>query len=272
MTSTQVLLALVAILAVQAVTGIAIIGLGRRASVLARALPFLVSGSAGVLLATACMDLLPDAVHASGTGHSIWAVFLLSFLLLFCFQAAAHWLTDRAASEETAKLGIDGTKRVSALSTDHVHVHAHTRGSPGALLLGSGLHSFVDGIAIIAAFSASSRAGWSAALAVGLHELPHRMSDFALLLHLGKSHRQALQLSIVAGAAALIGGLSIAAFGQHQSSEPMLLAVSAATFLYISLVDLIPELHAHRGNGKLPWQVLSLVCGAGAMAVIISFL
>lgn len=73
MNSSQVIWALVAILCVQAVTDIAVLSLGRREAALARSLPFLVSGAAGVLLATACLDLLPEAVRVSGPGLAVWS-------------------------------------------------------------------------------------------------------------------------------------------------------------------------------------------------------
>ncbi len=36
-----------------------------------------------------------------------------------------------------------------------------------------------------AAFAIDARVGWVTALAVGLHEVPHRLGDFALLIHMG---------------------------------------------------------------------------------------
>src|SRR5579875_3146383 len=92
--TTQVLWALGAILGVQAVTDLGVIGLGRREALLSRGLPYLVSGAAGVLLATACLDLLPEAVRASGGSMAVWDVLLLTILLLFCVQAAAGKMTD----------------------------------------------------------------------------------------------------------------------------------------------------------------------------------
>lgn len=266
----QVLWALVAIVGVQAVTDIAVVTLGRREAAMSHWLPYLVSGAAGVLLATACLDLLPEAVHASGSGLGVWEILLGSLLALFCLQAAAHWLTDQAVlgPAETAS-----TKEVHR----HVHgpIHDHGR-RPSAnrvsflpLLFGSALHSGIDGVAIMAAFLGSRRAGWSAALAVGLHELPHRMGDFALLAHMGLPRRRAAQFAIGAGAMAIVGGLAVALLGEHHASVPWLLPISAATFLYIALVDLVPELQAnHRGHG-LWWQILCLGAGAALMTLLV---
>ncbi len=268
MNSSQVLWALVAILGVQSVAGLAVVGLGRRQLLLDRWLPYLVSGAAGVLLSTACLDLMPEAVKAQGPGMFVWRALLVSLVALFCVQAVAHWFTEDA-------LGTSPNAGDVPLSPpDHRHghlLHSHPRmqARPGALLLGSALHSTVDGVAIVAAFAAGPRAGWSAALAIGLHELPHRIGDFALLLHLGLPQRRAGLLAVGAGAMALIGGLAVALAGEHQRSPLWLLPVSAATFLYIALVDLVPELQANR-HGRAIWgQIVCLAAGAALMAVLV---
>ena len=64
--------ALVAIAAIQALTSVAMLGAGHRHLAVRRVLPYLVSGAAGVLLATACLDLLPEAVRDAGSGTGIW--------------------------------------------------------------------------------------------------------------------------------------------------------------------------------------------------------
>ncbi len=272
MNSSQVLWALIAILGVQAVTDMAVLSLGRREALLSRWLPYLVSGAAGVLLATACLDLLPEAVRASGPGLAVWEILLSSLLLLFCLHAVAHWLTDRALVTPSTSVQANDAPlppRHAHASHDHGHrVHA-SKATPGPLLFGSALHSAVDGVAIVAAFAGSRRAGWSAALAVGLHELPHRMGDFALLVHMGVPRRRAAQWAIAAGAAALVGGIAVASLGEHRANIPWLLPVSAATFLYIALVDLVPELQANRQGNGIWWQIVCLGAGAALVSALV---
>ena len=60
------------------------------------------------------------------------------------------------------------------------------------VLLGDGVHSLADGLAIGAAFSDSMTSGLSTALAVLCHELPHVVGDFAMLLRAGMSSKQAI--------------------------------------------------------------------------------
>ena len=273
MTSPEALWALFAILVVQAVTDVAVLMLGRREAALLRSLPYLVSAAAGVLLATACLDLLPEALRTGGRTSGVWNVFLSSLLGLFCLQALGSDTGETFSPEHEARGEAATRIRLSEASSDlylHGHTHAGSRTrSTVPLLFGSALHSAVDGLAIAAAFSAGRGAGWSAAAAVALHELPHRLGDFSLLLHRGKPRRDAALFAIGAGMMAFVGGLVVLAFGHYAQATRWLLPVSAASFLYIALVDLVPELQSHRRTGRMWWEIACLLGGAALIAVVI---
>lgn len=272
MTSSEALWALFAIFCVQAVAGAAVLLLGRRGTLLATALPYLISAAAGVLLATACLDLLPEAMQASAGSLVPWETLLLSLLCLFCLEAATKPSPVASSSSEFGVAPFEAHPQTHEESHAFVHRHSHEspRGESGALslVLGSALHSLVDGIAIGAAFSAGHRPGWSAAIAVGLHELPHRLGDFSLLLHKGISRRLAAQLALGAGATAFMGGLGVIALGQRAHASHVLLPVSAATFLYIALADLVPELHGHH-KGRQMWAEIACLCGGAALIAVV---
>jgi zinc and cadmium transporter len=129
-------------------------------------------------------------------------------------------------------------------------------------LLGAITHSLVDGTSVAAAFAIDSRVGWVTALAVGLHEIPHRLGDFALLIHMGLARGRAALLAIGAGGSSLLGWAIVATIGAHGSHQvAWLLPVSAGSFLYIALVDLLPELQTERRPGPVFWQILCLAGG-----------
>jgi zinc and cadmium transporter len=261
LTSFVALWALFAILGVQLVTGLAVVGLERRAASLRRWLPLLVSGSAGVLLATACLDILPDAIRLGGSARTVGGVLLLTLLLLFCLEAWAHRVAHVGHAAADHGHG------------DHAHAGLQTAGTSTAapLVLGSALHSTVDGLAIAAAFAAGRRPGWSAAIAVGLHELPHRLGDFSLLLHKGVPRRVAAQLAVGAGGAALVGFLAVFAFPHGRAGSLWMLPISAGSFLYIALTDLIPEVHARQGANRMWMEVGCLLGGAALMSLLTLF-
>lgn len=64
----------------------------------------------------------------------------------------------------------------------HSHTHGHVHSPPRSLsavawmvIMGDGLHNFTDGMAIGAAFSNNIAGGFSTAIAVFCHELPHEL-------------------------------------------------------------------------------------------------
>jgi zinc and cadmium transporter len=267
--ATGTLWAFVAIAAVQFVTGVTLLGVGQRESATQGGLPYLVSAAAGVLLATACLDLLPEAVRDAGSGSSIWVVLLCTILALFLVQALAHSFGGDTHSHADCGADADLSKAFSLGRDAHDHHLAPRRTGAASLLFGSALHSAVDGVAIAAAFAADRRAGWSATLAVGLHELPHRLSDFAILLHLGMPKRRAAIAALAAGATAIFGPVAAIALGQGAASTTWLLPISAGSFFYIALVDLLPQMHTTRRDAQLWAQLVCLGVGAAAMAFVI---
>lgn len=274
MTSSQALWALLAILVVQAVTDAAVLVLGTRSRLVMRALPLLVSGAAGVLLATACLDLLPEAVHSSEDNSTVWLVFLLSLLALFCVQTFAQGVGQVAVPPSqsphlSASTSITANSVTALDSHSHAHVGIAQRTSTMPLLVASALHSGVDGLAIAAAFAVGKAPGWSAAIAVTLHEFPHRLSDYSVLLHKGIAPRKAAKQAILAGSAAIAGGLAIVVLGRYAQGARWLLPVSAASFLYIALVDLLPEIQSRRETGRMWWELACLLGGAALIAALI---
>ena len=82
----------------------------------------------------------------------------------------------------------------------HLHDHGNSGENDGRgqiatvawmVIFGDGVHNFIDGLSIGAAFSESVVTGVSVSLAVLCEELPHELGDFAVLLNSGMSMRQA---------------------------------------------------------------------------------
>ncbi len=252
---------LAAVAGVQLLAAAAVVSLHRREQHLRQALPFVVSAAVGVLLGTGAMHLMPEAIEALGNRESVWLTLVGTILALYTFERIFHLasgVTAEPMSEDAA--------------LEHGSHHHHHASKPATLLLGCLTHSLVDGTSVAAAFAVDRRAGWATALAVGLHEVPHRLGDFALLLHMGQRRGRAAFLAIAAGASSLLGWAFVVALGAH-GTRPVewLLPVSAGSFLYVALVDLLPELNTERRAGAVAWQVICLVLGV-ALAVALTHL
>jgi len=140
------------------------------------------------------------------------------------------------------------------------------------VIVGDGFHNFSDGLAVGTAFSVSLTSGLTTAIAVFCHELPHELGDFAILLKSGLTFRQAITYNLASAIISYIGLVLGIIIGDIESAHTWVLALTAGMFLYISLVDMLPELsnYIQEGGG---WSVvlsqnMGILTGIAIMLVI----
>lgn len=128
----------------------------------------------------------------------------------------------------------------------HSHTHGHVHAPPKTLsavawmvVMGDGLHNFTDGMAIGAAFSNSIAGGFSTAIAVFCHELPHELGDFAVLLKAGMSARKAVYYNVLSSVLSLLGMILGILVGDTPEASAWIFACAAGMFIYIALVDMV---------------------------------
>ncbi|CAN5747125.1 ZIP family metal transporter [soil metagenome] len=249
---TMMLGALAGVTAVQIGAVFAAWGLRSRERFLRRYLPMFVSLAVGVLLATALLHLLPEAVGQLGNRQGVWLLLGGTMLALFASERIVSLVTGAHPEPEP----------LEDFDAGHVHSHSTHATRPINLVIASMLHSFVDGAAVATAFAAGEKIGWLTTFAIALHEIPHRMGDFALLVHLNVPLKRALRLAFLAGMPSLLGVLAVYAIGvTHADRILWFLPVSAGSFLYIATVNLMPEIQVVRSPVKLAMQLVSLIAG-----------
>ncbi|CAH8551640.1 unnamed protein product [Schistosoma guineensis] len=128
----------------------------------------------------------------------------------------------------------------------HGHSHGHSHEVPESVaavawmvIMGDGLHNFTDGMAIGAAFAQSISGGLSTSVAVFCHELPHELGDFAVLLKTGMRIKEAMFFNIISSILCLFGMLVGIGVGNVESASYWIFAITAGTFIYIALVDMM---------------------------------
>jgi zinc and cadmium transporter len=150
----------------------------------------------------------------------------------------------------------------------HGHAHDHRHASGVLVLVGDSIHNALDGVLIAAAFLKDPSLGLLTTFAVAAHEIPHRVGDFALLVHAGFSRHRALVLNMATGVASLLGALvAYYALQQAMGALPYALAFAAAGFLYIAVAGLIPGLQRRADPRTSAVQVLLISLGIGAIAL-----
>lgn len=202
-----------------------------------------------------------------GVASGFLATLSLTHLLPEAFES-------EAADPHTLGLVMLGTLFafvLPGLASGHAHAHGHRvaehRSDAGALLTGAALHNIVDGTLVAAAFMTDARAGWLAAAAVLVHEIPQQIGYAIVLKNCGFSERKTVACLAALALAALLGGvLGCGAVGMSVELLPYLLAASSVAFLYITFSALLPEvLHAalEKGTAGARLQVaVSLAAGA----------
>lgn len=158
------------------------------------------------------------------------------------------------------------------------HHHGHNHQIPQTasatawmVIAGDGLHNFSDGMAIGAAFATSLTGGLSTSIAVLCHELPHELGDFALLLKAGMRLRQALLYNCLSSLLCLFGMFVGIAVGNIQSANAWVFAGAAGMFIYIALVDMVPELSCET-QGSVGVKFLIQVVGMSLGIAIMFFI
>lgn len=129
-------------------------------------------------------------------------------------------------------------------------------------------HNFTDGLAIGASYLAGNSIGLITTLTILLHEVPHEIGDFAILIKSGCSKRKAMSLQLVTAFGALSGTV-IALLGTNGEAAPWVLPFTAGGFIYIATVSVLPELLEE--STKLVQsikEIAALLAGVGLMVII----
>jgi zinc and cadmium transporter len=206
---------------------------GRLRSVTGSLIPYAI----GTLLGAAFFGMLPHALARLASSSVLPAV-LLGIILFYMLEKFALW---RHCHEQPC---------------DH-HSSAGTM-----ILIGDALHNFVDGVAIAAAFTESVPLGIAISVAVIAHEVPQEVGDFAILLESGFPRSRALLYNALSSATALLGAvLTYYLLPVVKWLVPYLLAVSAASFIYIALADLVPGRRTTGGLRSLAWELPLIALG-----------
>ena len=205
--------------------------------------PYLISYATGTLLGAAFLGMIPAGLRQAPT-VAVMATVLAGIVLFFTLEKFVLW---RHCHDSQCEL--------------------HSRAGP-LILIGDAFHNFVDGVVIAAAFLTSIPLGIAASLAVIAHEVPQEVGDFAILLDSGYGRMRALVLNGLSSATTLPGAVATYLWlGETHAAVPYILALSAASFIYIAAADLIPGLHKQVTPAASLRQLVLLLAGIGTIVL-----
>lgn len=220
-------------------------------AVLGRVVKSLVSLSAGVLLGTALLHVLPEAFESKTEPQALFATLLGGLLFFWLLEKAELYRHDHHHEGD---------------GHDHHHEFDAQRAGRGgySVLVGDTVHNFCDGIIIAAAFLADARLGMVTALAIMAHEIPQEAGDYIVLLNAGFSRGKALLFNALSGVAAVVGGVTgYFLVGPWEAALPYLLVVASSSFIYVAVADLLPQLQQRLSWRETLVQIAWLAAGLG---------
>lgn len=221
--------------------------------------PSLVSFAVGTLLTAAFLGMIPhaveeinqilpvDAEHSTDGLSLVLFTVLIGVIVFFILEKLIIW---RHCHKEDCEL----------------------HGVPGPLILiGDAFHNFVDGIVIAASFLVDFSVGIVVSLSVIAHEIPQEVGDFGILLHQQYSKKKALFYNSLSASVTIPAAIfSFFILGTMQNAIPYILAFSAASFIYIALSDLYPELqHSTVKLKRSATQLALIVLGVITMILLL---
>ncbi len=222
---------------------IGVIALSMNEHILRSILLKLIAFSSGALLGGAFFHLLPEGIES--LNPKIFFGLVLCAIVLYLFvEKVLHWhhCHDKKCD---------------------VHMVGYMN------LFGDGIHNFIDGLIIAAAFLINVPLGITTTIAIALHEIPQEIGDFGVLIYAGFSKARALIYNFAVALLIVVGGIvgwvlsSVA-----EGFVAYLVPIAAGGFIYIAVSDLIPELRNKTNIKEFGVNFIIMLAGIGLMLLI----
>merc|ERR1712116_16728 len=270
-------------------------------------LKVLLSFASGGLLGDAFLHLIPHALmahsseedgshshghsHGEGESHShdtsvgMWVLTgIIAFLAVEKFvrivkgghghsHGHSHSEPDKSkdtkekkSKEESEKSEKSEKKSAPAANSGDIRVSAYLN------LAADFTHNFTDGLAIGASFLAGRNTGIITTVTVLLHEIPHEIGDFAILIQSGCDRKKAIFMQLITAVGALTGcSVSLLAQGMDSVATAWILPFTAGGFIYIATVSVIPELLENSKFSQSIKEIIALIAGVYMMVLIAEY-
>jgi ZIP family zinc transporter len=226
--------------------------------------------AAGVVVATAIADLLPEAFELVGEGSALQVgiAAVTGFIGFSFLEAFLH----QSSFEHGGAPGHDHSEDDDHVAAVNPPLDEH-RARQGTGIIGLlppislVIHSAMDGLMIGFAFQAGDEIGLIVLLAVLAHDFADGMNVATVALEAARGTRLAIGFVFLDAAAAPFGGFLSSLISIDDRTLGLLLATFAGVFLAVGAGHLLPE-SQHRDPRRGPLMVALAACGAAfALAV-----
>ncbi|XP_030415685.1 zinc transporter ZIP13 isoform X1 [Gopherus evgoodei] len=138
-------------------------------------------------------------------------------------------------------------------------------------LLANTIDNFTHGLAVAASFLVSRKVGLLTTMAILLHEIPHEVGDFAILLRAGFDRWSAAKMQLSTALGGILGTcFAICSQSPKETGETVawILPFTSGGFLYIALVNVVPDLLEEKNPWNSLQQILLLCTGITVMVLL----
>ena len=192
--------------------------------------------AAGTLLGDAVLHILPgmkdDQIYKILVGIGILGFFLLEMIISASHGGHGHG-HGHAKDDKAKKEGSDA-KSISANALLNV--------------VADFMHNFLDGIAVGITYMIGTKQGITSTIAVFVHELPHEIGDFAVLLKGGFTVTKAYIMQLLSACSAFAGCIVAVYAADLIDIREYCVPIVVGNFIYLSLTAMISNFRNKDGN------------------------
>lgn len=207
---------------------------------------YLIAFASGVFLVVS-YNLINEALEFSTNSSIVWITIISGFLLFYILEkiypeSHCHHSDHRCLDEKKGR----SAKRV---------------------LIGDALHNIGDGILLAPIFLIDIKLGFVATFGILTHELIQEISEFFVLKASGYSTKKALVYNFLVSSTILVGAIGSFYLTTFKDLAGPLIGLAAGAFIYILVVDLIPQSikNSHKEKKYLHFLIWTL---AGILVIL----
>lgn len=215
-------------------------------------LKLLLGFSVGGLLSDVFLHLLPEAynhcnIHNDGEIRSVGIYVLLGLMFCLFIEKLAYNSSDPESSSVNGWLN----------------------------LMANFMDNFTHGLAVAGSYTISINGGIMTTIVILLHEIPHEIGDFAILIRSGFSRWDAGKAQLLTGLGGMCGaifGLLCESIESAGDKTSMILPFISGCFINVALVTIVPDLLQESNPVESFKQIISIITGICVMWCVAIYL
>lgn len=242
---------------------------GASANKLKSLLSFAVGGLLGDVFLHSLPEIWANDLSKDGGHHNNYSgLLILAGLITFVIAEKIFSVIEKEAekAEEKEKAMENNNTKGIMESTSKKQISGYLN------LVANTIDNFTHGLSLGGAFLVSPKLGLLTTFAILVHEIPHEVGDFAILLKSGFTRWHAAVFQLMTAGGGLVGALFAITFSGAKTSlearTSWIMPFTAGTFLHIALVTVLPDLLKEESPKESFKQMLALLTGIFIMGVV----